>query len=68
MIATALIRQGEYVAADGDHMTGRITGDHWFGFWAHTLDGERLPHAFETLEEAAEVLALEFALGYGKVA
>jgi hypothetical protein len=67
-IATAEIRTGEYVAADGAHMLGRIQGDHWFGFWAYTLDGERLPCAFPTIEEAAEVLALEFRIGYGAVA
>lgn len=67
-IATAEIRAGEYVAADGAHMLGRIQGDHWFGFWAYTLDGERLPHAFATIEEAAEVLALEFAMNYGAAA
>lgn len=61
-IATAQVRTGEYVAAEGDHMLGRIQGDHWFGFWAHTLDGVRLPRAFPSLEAAAEVLSLEFKL------
>ena len=66
-VATALVRAGEYVAADGDHMTGRITGDHWFGFWAHRLDGVSVGH-YATLEAAAEVLALEFKLHYGEEA
>ena len=60
------IRTGEYVAADGDHMTGRIEGDHWFGFWAYTLNGDHVG-CYATLDAAAEVLALEYTLRRGQV-
>jgi len=65
-VATGLIRPGEYVAAVGDHMVGRILTGHWHGFRAVTLDGAELDRWFESLEAAGEVLALEFLLHYGE--
>lgn len=65
-IATALVRPGEYVVADGNHMVGRILTGHWHGFRAVTLDGCELDAWFSTLDAAAQVLALEFALRYGE--
>ena len=63
-LAVVMIRPGEYVAAQGDHMVGRIRADQWHGLTAVTLDGRELP-GFDSLTAAGEVLALEFALHYG---
>lgn len=60
-LAVGPIRPGEYVAAQGDYMVGRIQACQWHGFRAFRLDGSELPGSFETLMAAAEVLALEFA-------
>lgn len=64
------IVRGQYVAIEidpvfGIRMTGRIKGDYATGFWAYTLDGEQLLPTFWTPDDAAEVLALEFAIAYG---
>jgi hypothetical protein len=65
-VTTGIIRPGEYVAAVGDHMVGRILTGHWHGFRAVTLDGTELDRWFDTLDAAGEVLALEFVLHYGE--
>lgn len=70
-IAYAKVTPGHYVAIVGDElagrikMTGHIRGDYSTGFWAYTLNGVRLLREFDTPDDAAETLALEFALHYG---
>lgn len=61
-IAYAKIRNGYYVTADGDHQTGTVQGDYSTGFWAYTVTGRRLYRTFDTVQDAAEVLALEHTM------
>lgn len=62
------LRRGEWAGLAGGHYIGRVVGDYGTGFEAVPLDGRRFIGVapYPSIEDAFEVLALDFAYHYGE--